>query len=166
MTHRMARILVATAGLVATGGATFQGSAPVRRAEATARADSVAVAVYEGRTPCAPIATEFTGFPSANCEKIKWEVTFFTDRATGRPRAFLYEGTRTTRRGTWTIHRGTPFDPDAEVYRLTPDPPGKALSLLHLDGKVLLLLDTQLRVVPGDAGYSYVLNRTDKGMPK
>src|SRR5688500_9339235 len=127
-------------------------------------ADSVAVAVFEGRTPCATIATEFTGFPSQNCEKIKWELTLFRDSQTQRPSAFLYRGTRSSRRGTWTIHRGTVFDANAQVYRLTPTPPGRVLSLLSVDDKVLVLLDADGRVVVGDASWSYVLNRTDRNL--
>ena len=133
---------------------------------ATPAADSVAAAVFEGRTPCAVIATEFTGFPSQGCEKIKWELTLFRDARTQRPSAFLYRGTRSSRRGSWTIQRGTPFDPDAQVYRLTPAPAGRVLSLLSVDDKVLLLLDADGRVVVGDASWSYVLNRTDRNLPR
>jgi hypothetical protein len=137
--------------------------ATVEKAESATAAvsDSVAVAVYEGRTPCGRIANEFTGFPSENCEKIKWELTFFRD-VQGRPKSFLYEGTRTSRRGTWSVQRGTPFDADARVYRLTPQSGGKAISLLSIDDKVLLLLDESLNVLPGDASWSYAFNRTDR----
>ncbi|HSA57801.1 MAG TPA: hypothetical protein VLE53_18950 [Gemmatimonadaceae bacterium] len=121
--------------------------------------DSTALAVFVGTTPCGPIANEFTGFPAQTCEKIKWQLTLFRDAQTGRPNTFLYEGTRTSRRGTWSVQRGTPFHPEAQVYRLMPTPSGPALSLLSVDDSVLLLLDEELRVLVGDAGGSYALNR-------
>lgn len=105
-------------------------------------------------SPTFSIAVEFTRFPSHNCEKIKWQLTLFRDARTNGPGAFLYEGTRTTRRGVWTIQRGTPSNPNAQVYRLTPTPTGKVLSLLSVDDKVLLLLDAELRVLVGDASRS------------
>jgi hypothetical protein len=50
------------------------------------------------------------------------------------------------------------------VLQLTPSPSGQPLSLLMIDGNVLLLLDAERRVVVGDASWSYALNRTDKGV--
>jgi hypothetical protein len=164
MARRSARIAAVALVLVAAA------TAGMTRAEWRVTApipahDSVAVAVYEGRTPCGAIANEFTGFPAQNCEKIKWQLTFFRDARTGSPSAFLYEGTRTSRRGTWRILRGTPFDADAQVYQLTPLPGGRSLSLLNVDDKVLLLLDGELRPVAGDASWSYAFNRTDRKLP-
>jgi hypothetical protein len=127
------------------------------------RADS-AFGVFEGRTPCGPVAVEFTGFPSQGCEKIKWQLTLYTQAGTGTPTTFLYEGTRTSRRGSWRRERGTPFDSDAAVLRLTPTSSGRPLWLLTIDDKVLLLLDAERRAIVGDASWSYTLNRTDKGM--
>lgn len=153
------------ATITATAALTLGSGAETARAREVARwpaaADSV-LGVFEGRTPCGPIANDFTGFPSQNCEKIKWRLTLHVDAATRRPTTFLYEGTRTARRGAWTIQRGTPFDPDAEVYHLTPAPAGRALSLLSVDGQVLVLLDGDRRVVKGDASWSYVLNRVSR----
>jgi hypothetical protein len=126
------------------------------------RADSV-LGVFEGRTPCGPVAVEFTQFPSRGCEKIKWQLTLYAQDSTGQPTTFLYEGTRTSRQGSWRRERGTPFDSDAEVLRLTPKPSGQPLSLLMIDGKVLLLLNADRTVIPGDASWSYALNRTNKG---
>jgi hypothetical protein len=48
------------------------------------------------------------------------------------------------------------------VYRLTAQSGGKAISLLSIDDKVLLLLDESLNVLPGDASWSYAFNRTDR----
>lgn len=161
MKKSLAVILVGTAGATIALSSYAYGTTRLLASRAPSAADSI-VGVFEGRTPCGPIANEFTGFPSQNCEKIKWQLTLYRDASTRRPTAFLYEGTRTTRRGTWTIQRGTASDPNAQVYRLTPALSGKVLSLLSVDENVLLLLDTELRVLIGDASWSYVLNRTDR----
>jgi hypothetical protein len=120
-------------------------------------ADSL-LGVFEGRTPCGRIATEFTGFPSANCEKIKWRLTLYRDPATGNPTSYRYEGTRTTRLGRWRMvsERGR------IVYHLTPSGPGAPLTLLSVDDRVLLLLDSTGQVLVGDASWSYALNRVDR----
>lgn len=162
MKKSLAVILVGTAGATIALSAYASGTTRLLASRAPSAADSIVVGVFEGRTPCGPIAAEFTGFPAQNCEKIKWQLTLYRDASTKRPTAFLYEGTRTTRRGTWTIQRGTASDPSAQVYRLKPDLSGKVLSLLSVDENVLLLLDTELRVLIGDASWSYVLNRTDR----
>jgi hypothetical protein len=120
-------------------------------------ADSL-LAVFEGRTPCGRIATEFTGFPSANCEKVKWRLTLYRDAATGNPTSYRYEGTRTTRLGRWRMVS----ELGRIVYHLTPTGPGAALSLLSVDDRVLLLLDSTGRVLVGDASWSYALNRVDR----
>lgn len=87
--------------------------------------DSVVFGIFEGRTPCGSVANDFTGFPAALCEKIKWEITLYRDRASGSPAGYGYRGTRTSRTGVWSIHRGTPFDRNAVVYQLAyePNPP-------------------------------------------
>jgi hypothetical protein len=160
---RICAAVLTTTTVFASAGS-FPGRLPQSAMAAAPTGDSVVVAVFEGRTPCGQIATRFTGFPSQNCEKIKWQLTLFRNRQSQLPSAFLYEGTRTSRRGSWVIQRGTPTDADAEVYRLTTKPTGETLHLLNIGGQVLLLLDDQLRVVVGDASWSYTLNRTDRGL--
>ena len=122
--------------------------------------DSV-LGVFEGRTPCSPLAAEFTGFPLQNCEKIKWELALHHEPRSGRPTSYEFKGTRSSRRGTWSTARGIPANADAVVYRLQYDS-GKTLSLLRVDANILLILDGELRPMVGDASWSYTLSRTDK----
>ena len=136
-------------------------SARAREATATPATSDSLMGVFEGRTPCGQVAVAFTGFPSQNCEKIKWQLTLYRDSSSGRPTTFLYEGTRTTRRGPWTTRRGSASDPNARVFQLAPVSTGEPLFLLSVEDDVLLLLDSQLSVMVGDASWSYVLNRTD-----
>ena len=152
--------VLGTAGVILILALLHSGRA--REATATPASSDSLMGVFEGRTPCGQIAVEFTGFPSQNCEKIKWQLTLYRDSSSGRPTTFLYEGTRTTRRGTWTTRRGSASDPNAWIYQLAPVPSGKPLFLLSVEDDVLLLLDPQLSVVVGDASWSYALNRTDR----
>lgn len=114
--------------------------------------------VFDGRTPCGDVANEFTEFPAQGCEKVKWRLTLVRNPATGQPTTYLYQGTRTTRRGTWRIEQGA--GPERRVlYHLEYGSPAKVLSLLSVEGNVLLLLDRNRRVLVGDASWSYALNR-------
>jgi hypothetical protein len=123
-----------------------------------AAADSTVEGVFEGRTPCAPIATEFTGFPAAGCEKIKWEITLYRNAATREPRSYRYRGTRTSHNGAWSVSRGVASNPSATVYELRYA--SGILRLLAADENVLLLMDADRKLLIGDASWSYTLNRT------
>jgi hypothetical protein len=133
---------------------------PLALTAAVAQSRPSVLGVFEGRTPCGRIAVEFTGFPGAGCEKIKWRLTLYQDSVTGRPTTFRYQGTRTTREGTWALSRGTPSDAGATVVRLTPAAPHPAIAFQKVDD-VLLLLDGTGKAVVGDASWSYTLNRVD-----
>ncbi len=164
-----------TVGLVANGFGSLAGSAtasstetahPARRSQEvrgtfTSQGPPV-VGVFEGRTPCGAIATEFTGFPAQNCEKIKWQLTLYRASSSGRPSTYVFRGTRATSRGTWIVTRGAAGDPDGIVYRLDPEARGPSISFLKADDNILLLLDRELRLMVGDASWSYTLNRTDR----
>jgi hypothetical protein len=126
-----------------------------------AHSDSVLYGIFEGRTPCGAVAVDFTGFPAENCEKIKWQINLYRDSRSADPTTFVFKGTRSTRRGTWSVARGAADDPDAVVYRLgyAGD---RVLSLLRADDNVLLVLDGDLRLLVGDASWSYTLSRTSR----
>jgi hypothetical protein len=133
---------------------------PVVGQSSAAAADSTRVGVFEGRTPCAPLATQFTGFPAEGCEKIKWEITLYRDAATGEPRSYRYRGTRTSHNGTWSVTRGSASNASATVYELQYD--SGVLLLLAADENVLLLMDSNRNLMVGDASWSYTFNRTDR----
>lgn len=125
-----------------------------------APADSV-FGVFEGRTPCGRVATEFTGFPAQNCEKINWRLILYRDPVTGRPSSYRYQGTPTEHHGQWRETSGGGPERGWLTYRLTPAGSAEPLSLLSIDDKVLLLLDRTGQLVVGDASWSYALNRVD-----
>jgi hypothetical protein len=168
--RRLLAISVAMAGAAAAGtNLTALAEASPNQATASAApgrtSDKASVpspdsllGVFEGRTPCGEIANEFTGFPAQGCEKIKWRLTLYRNPATGRATTYLYEGTRSTRRGAWRIEPNA--GPERRVlYHLEYGTPAKVLSVLSIEANVLLLLDRNLRVLVGDASWSYALNR-------
>jgi hypothetical protein len=135
-------------------------AAPVVAQPPAPATDSIREGVFEGRTPCAPIATQFTGFPAENCEKIKWEITLYRDAATNEPRSYRYRGTRTSHNGGWSVTHGSATNPSAAVYELAY---GRGvLLLLAADENVLLLMDSNRNLMIGDASWSYTFNRTDR----
>ena len=126
--------------------------------EAAAQADSV-VGVFEGRTPCHALALDFTLFPTQGCEKIKWRLTLYQDPATGRPTTYWYDGTKSERRGRWSVEPARGGGDRQRIYYLQYGDRGARLSLLSLDDRVLLLLDRELEMLVGDPSWSFVLNR-------
>ena len=156
----LAVIVMMSAGLFPDGFPASTSTAPgmLSATDSVSSKDSL-FGVFEGRTPCGPIATGFTGFPAQNCEKIKWRLTLYRDAVARRPTTWIYDGTRTTRRGTWEIAPVSGADGSRAIYHLNAEGGGRVLSLLSIDESVLLLLDRELKVVAGDASWSYALNR-------
>jgi hypothetical protein len=141
--------------------------------------DPAILGVFEGRTPCGAVALEFTGFPAEDCENrgvarqglesrfqeggpIKWRLTLYRGSDPTRSGTFSFKGTRATRQGTWTSIRGIASDPNAVAYRLHPEGHHQPISFLKADENILLLLDRDLRLMVGDASWSYTLSRTDR----
>ena len=164
MTH-LARLGFAAVALssATTAGAVSRSTRQARDVPSPIPVRSDSAAVFEGRTPCGVIATTFTGFPSQNCEKIKWRLTLFRHAGTGAPTTYRYQGTRTSHQGRWRVASGPAAQASRTVYQLTPNEVGPALSLLSVEDRVLLLLDSDGRVLVGDASWSYALNRVDPG---
>jgi len=143
---------------ILTCGFVLDGTAASGVDSAPERPDSL-LGVFEGRTPCGEIAADFAGFHSDNCEKIKFRLTLYVDPSTGIATTYHLKGTRLTREGRWTVLRSGMQNKSLVVYQLEYGNPKRVLSLLTLDDAVLLFLDRNLRVLPGDASWSYVLNR-------
>jgi hypothetical protein len=117
---------------------------------------------FQGRTPCADVLMALNNVP-AGCQRIKIALTFQQN-----PKMFelksVYVGTgdmRYSLTGKWTIISGTKTDPDAIVYQLTPDGSQQPISFLKADDNHLFLLNSDLRLMVGDALGSYTLSRVD-----
>lgn len=119
--------------------------------------------VFEGRTPCNEVVLELAKVsPGPDCTRIKMRLTLNRDPKTGIPTTYLWEGTSTSRAGSWKIARGTATDPDALVYQLELDDPQRLTSLLSVDDEIVLFLDRGRRLLVGDKILSYTLSRVDK----
>jgi hypothetical protein len=106
------------------------------------------------------------------CELIQWNLVLRHDPRTHRPTTFtLYftygmskpatvelmgGGTKGQMEGKWMILKEAG---NRTVYRLTPESSKSSLSFVKLDDNLLHLLDTQGKLMIGNAAWSYTLNR-------
>jgi hypothetical protein len=72
----------------------------------------------------------------------------------------MYMGTSTIREGAWTILEGK--DGEAVVYELQLDGSQSPVSFLKVDENHLYLLDRDLKLLVGNALFSYTLSRIDE----
>jgi hypothetical protein len=119
---------------------------------------------FAGRTPCLEIAKELGRNVSADCAKLKWDLTLYRDPQTGRPTTFKLNGTLYRSRiaeGQWTRMKGIMFGEDMVIYRLDPGKPSRSLFLLKVDENLLLFLEANGKPLVGNRDFSYTLNRTE-----
>jgi len=124
--------------------------------------DTTVKSVFDGRTPCSPIAAEYNFPASGDCFKIKWRLTLLRDPQTHLPGEYIlqniFAGDRKAT-GTWEISVGTPLSPGVVIYRLDPGKPEKSLSFLAADRNVLYFLDRNDQIFTGNSDFSFTLNR-------
>ena len=63
--------------------------------------------------------------------------------------------------GKWTIIKGMASASNAIVYQLKDNKTSKTISFLKLNDNLLHLLDSDQRLMIGNAAWSYTLNRID-----
>ena len=149
---------------------------------ALAEDPAVVSSEFSGSTPCGRVARHFLGIPAeAKCIMITWELTLQGEDAQPNSRQFklvarcglevaerpgMVEEAKDSIKlqGTWRIARGTKPDPDAIVYELATagDDPQRTAALVKVGDDVLHLLDGERRLVIGNSGWSYSLNRKGK----
>ncbi len=138
-------------------------TAALAKADApTASAASPILARYEGRSPCREIAREINKTVSADCMKLKWDLTLYQNPATGTSTTYMLKGTLYRQQigeGKWAIIKGTKTNPDAVVYQLDPDKPQGSLFLLKADDNILFFLSKEKNLLLGNGDFSYTLNR-------
>ena len=131
--------------------------------------------VFEGRPPCSEIAKQINLATTADCIKLKWNLTLYQDPVTYQPTTYtasivgggdvvkqeggsyrqkLYEG-------KWTIIRGIRSNPGAEVYQLELGNPAAHFYFLRGDDNVLFILDENKEFRVGNEQFSYTLNRVE-----
>jgi hypothetical protein len=146
--------------------------APIARATASEE--------FVGTTLCDVRSREFIGGLATNapCHCVTWHLTLLTNQQTRLPSTYtlvvkyglpgrtdpnqLEDGPTEKREGTWEIVRGSATNPRAIVYRIHGQG-GRVLSLVRLGENVFHFLDPENRLMIGNAGWSYTLNRKGIG---
>ncbi len=124
--------------------------------------DTSLPAVFNGRTPCAEIARQLRVTRNDDCKKIKWSLRLYHDPKTLLPTTYKLDGTlyrEKAKEGRWMIIKGMAGNPDAIVYVLDADKPAESIHLLKGDDNILFMVDENGRYMPGNADFSYALNR-------
>ena len=141
-------------------------------------ASSSVFGVFEGITPCSAQTRPLPQIPAdTNCEQMIWEFSLFQDSATGAPTLYRLDatygvpqqnttglekgGTPITMEGRWAIVKGSDADPNAVIYQLNPEDPQMTVSFLKVSEEILHVLHPNLKLMVGNAGWSYTINRTD-----
>src|SRR6185503_9450065 len=134
--------------------------------------------VFEGITPCSAQTRPLPQIPEdTNCEQMIWKFTLYQDSATGAPTTYQLDatygvpkqntnglddgGTPIAMQGNWGIMKGTDTDANAVIYQLNPEDPQMTISFLKVDEDILHVLHPDMRLMVGNAGWSYTINRTD-----
>jgi hypothetical protein len=133
---------------------------------------------FLGSTPCGDEARRFLGISNAACQQVTWEFALAEEAGSGRPfelRAryhmpvpgspnHLDGGIPLQLRGVWTSAPGSGPQKGRTVYALTRQ--GRSLKLALLERDLLQLLTADSRLMVGNAGWSYTLNRREASAPR
>jgi hypothetical protein len=134
--------------------------------------NSAILGTFVASTPCTQGTRPIPGIPvNTDCELIKWKLTLFQDEtyklhcvyglSKQGTTGFIEGGKQVNIEGKWTISNGTAADPNAVIYRLNDDKTNRTISFLKLNDDLLHLLDSDQRLMTGNAAWSYTMNRID-----
>jgi hypothetical protein len=136
------------------------------------------VGVFVASTPCSQGTRPLPGIAAnADCELIKWKLTFYQHAITKTPTTyqlhatyglpkqgttgFIGGGKNIDIGGKWAIVKGTASDRNAIVYQLHDMEANKTISFVKLNDNLLHVLDSEQHLMIGSAAWSYTLNRID-----
>jgi hypothetical protein len=135
---------------------------------------------FVGTTPCDERTREFLGGlnAAAPCHCVTWHLTLITNQQTRLPATYLLvakyglpgrndpnqieAGPTVKLDGTYEIIRGTASNPEATVCHLYGKG-GRSLRLVRLGDHLLHFSASDNRLMTGNAGWSYTLNRKGIG---
>jgi hypothetical protein len=117
--------------------------------------------IFEGRPPCQLIAKQVDSFASAECNKVKWQLTLYYDSITKQPTTYQHFRRYLPAEGKWKIIKGMLSNPDATIYQLELAKPGTYFYFLKGDDNVLFVLDENKTFRVGNEDFSYTLNRVE-----
>jgi len=133
------------------------------------------VGVFEGRPPCQGITRQLKLATTADCIKLKCDLTLYRDQATSQPTTYTLsiigggdvvkmEGSSYRHKvleGKWKIVQGAKSNPNAIIYQLSLGKPGDYFYILKGDENVLFILDENKEFRVGNEYFSYTLNRVE-----
>jgi hypothetical protein len=133
-------------------------------------------AVYEGSTACDAYIKQVTGIDvKTHYEKIRWKLFLYQSNNTKKYQAsltyglqeiggpgFIGGGKGLQLEGNWTNETGTAYNPTAQVYRLDRGKDQPPILLAKIDESILHFLFRDKKLLIGNAGYGYALNRVKK----
>ena len=135
----------------------------------TSATPASATTEFAGGTPCGEEVRRFLGISNPACEQIGWHLSLAPGNAgsfelraryhmpiPGSPN-HLDGGNTLQLRGQWTSAPGTGAHDGRVIYTLTVD--GRSLRLALFEHDLLQMLTSGNRLMVGNAGWSYTLNR-------
>ena len=153
------RVLVCTAICAAAASCTSIVEEPARANIEDAFPGHDLIARFEGHYPCGEID------PTEECDRLKVWLFLYVDEDTREPSEYNFgyiavggfNDERTTWEGFWSLERGRPGFPEAEVIVLDANAPPFFREQWRVDGHLLLLLDEYRHVLPGHPEGGYTL---------
>ena len=113
--------------------------------------------IYDGRTPCQEFSAAYKFVVPPGCFKLKWRLILNFDPITHLPTTYNFRHYDSA--GKWVITKGTPKNPEAIIYTLSPDNPNRSISFLRANDNILYFLDKNLEPLVGNKDFSYTLNQ-------
>jgi hypothetical protein len=137
---------------------------------------SSVLGIFVASTPCSQVSRPLPGISvNTDCELIKWKLTLYQDGSAKTPTTYklhsLYGlpkqgttgiidgGKEVDMEGKWTIIKGLVSTRNAMVYQLKDSKTSKTISFVKLNDNLLHLLDSDQRLMIGNAAWSYTFNR-------
>jgi hypothetical protein len=125
--------------------------------------DTTTQVIFDGRTPCQEFASEHEMSVNKSCFKLKWRIILNRDPVSHEPTTYtmrkVVDNGRQNVTGKWKVINGTTSNPNAVIYQLDPEDPGKSISLLVGDENVLFLLHKNKDLFVGNEDFSFTLNK-------
>ena len=133
--------------------------------------------IFAGSTPCDRVMRPLLDIPAdMDCEFVKWNLLLFRNPenqsrnnfklnvsygiAKGGTQGFTDTSISTEFRGKWSSRKNIGKLPGASILDLEPNGQKQIISFLKLDKNLLHLLDSEDKLMIGNAAWSYTLNRT------
>lgn len=128
---------------------------------------------FIGSTPCDSLIRCLLEInPSTTCEFMKWELQLqrnkpnsfelivFYGESKPNTNWFKNDGEKLALKGNYTVLTGSATNSKAKIYRLQAENLKSPILLIEMDPHIFHFADKSKNFIVGNAGFSYVLNRT------